>query len=251
VGANPLGLTNCLNFGNPEKPTVAWQLTKSVEALTDVCKALDLPVVGGNVSLYNETSDGPIYPTPVVGVVGELADATQVPGQAFEAAQTIALVGPFAPSLAGSELVKLRGELDQGLPGVEISEIAAAQGAVRDSVSSADGLTACHDISDGGLACAIAEMAIAGETGAECDLDGMIDARGCSGETALFGEGPGGFIVAGSDAALEALASRGVEVIRIGSTGGTLITIAAAERSVALSLADATTCWRSLEGKMV
>jgi hypothetical protein len=94
-------------------------------------------------------------------------------------------------------------------------------------------------------------MAIAGETGAECDLDGMIDARGCSGETALFGEGPGGFIVAGSDAALEALASRGVEVIRIGSTGGTLITIAAAERSVALSLADATTCWRSLEGKMV
>ena len=251
VGANPLGLTNCLNFGNPEKPTVAWQLTKSVEALTDVCKALDLPVVGGNVSLYNETSDGPIYPTPVVGVVGELADATQVPGQAFEAGQTIALVGPFAPSLAGSELVKLRGELDQGLPGVEISEIAAAQGAVRDSVSSADGLTACHDISDGGLACAIAEMAIAGETGAECDLDGMIDARGCSGETALFGEGPGGFIVAGSDAALEALASRGVEVIRIGSTGGTLITIAAAERSVALSLADAATCWRSLEGKMV
>ncbi len=251
VGANPLGLTNCLNFGNPEKPTVAWQLTKAVEALTDVCKELDLPVVGGNVSLYNETADGPIYPTPVVGVVGELADATQVPGQAFEAGQTIALVGPFAPSLAGSELVKLRGELDQGLPGVEISEIAAAQGAVRDSVSSADGLTACHDISDGGLACAIAEMAIAGETGAECDLDGMIDARGCSGETALFGEGPGGFIVAGPDAALEALASRGVEVIRIGSTGGTLITIAAAERSVALSLADAASCWRSLEGKMV
>ncbi len=250
VGAKPLGLTNCLNFGNPEKPAVAWQLTRSVEALADTCRALDLPVVGGNVSLYNETADGPIYPTPVVGVVGEMADANRVPGHAFEGEQTIALVGPFAPSLAGSELVKLRGELDQGLPGVEVSKIAAAQAAVRDSVSSEDGLTACHDISDGGLACAVAEMAIAGQTGAECDLDPMIDARGCSGETALFGEGPGGFIVAGPEPALEALAGRGVEVIRIGSTGGTLITIAAGERSVTLSVEDAATCWRSLEGTM-
>lgn len=251
VGAKPLGLTNCLNFGNPEKPTVAWQLTRSIEGLADTCRALDLPVVGGNVSLYNETSDGPIYPTPVVGVVGELADATKVPGLSFAEDQTIALAGPFAPSLAGSELVKLRGELDRGLPGVEVSEVAKAQQAIRESVASAEGLNACHDISDGGLACAIAEMAIAGETGAVCDLDEMIDARGCSGETALFGEGPGGFIVSGPDSAIEALERRGISVIRIGKTGGTAVTIDAAERSVSISVEDAATCWQSLAEKMV
>lgn len=251
VGAKPLGLTNCLNFGNPEKPTVAWQLTRSIEGLADTCRALDLPVVGGNVSLYNETSDGPIYPTPVVGVVGELADATKVPGLSFAEDQTIALAGPFAPSLAGSELVKLRGELDRGLPGVEVSEVAKAQQAIRESVASAEGLSACHDISDGGLACAIAEMAIAGETGAVCDLDEMIDARGCSGETALFGEGPGGFIVSGPDSAIEALERRGISVIRIGKTGGTAVTIDAAERSVSISVEDAATCWQSLAEKMV
>src|SRR6202142_3091947 len=71
VGAEPLGLTNCLNFGNPEKPHVAWQLCESVRGLGDACRALAIPVVGGNVSLYNEGADGPIYPTPVVGLVGE------------------------------------------------------------------------------------------------------------------------------------------------------------------------------------
>ena len=74
VGAEPLGLTNCLNFGNPEKPHVAWQLDRSVQGLADACAALEVPVVGGNVSLYNETESGPIYPTPVVGMVGELPD---------------------------------------------------------------------------------------------------------------------------------------------------------------------------------
>ena len=250
VGAKPLGLTNCLNFGNPEKPTVAWQLTRSIEGLAEACRTLDLPVVGGNVSLYNETSDGPIYPTPVVGVVGELADATSVPGLALSEGQTIALAGPFSPSLAASELVKLRGELDMGLPGLEITEVAAAQESIREAVAAGDGLTACHDISDGGLACAVAEMAIAGGVGAECDLDEVIDARGCSGETALFGEGPGGFVVAGPEAALDALAKRGISVLRIGSSGGDLVSIDAGERAVSLSVEDATTCWRSLAGQM-
>ena len=80
VGAEPLGLTNCLNFGNPEKPHVAWQLDRSTQGLADACEALGVPVVGGNVSLYNETEQGPIYPTPVVGLVGELPDPATVPG---------------------------------------------------------------------------------------------------------------------------------------------------------------------------
>ena len=75
VGAEPLGLTNCLNFGNPEKPHIAWQLTRAVAGLGDACRALGVPVVGGNVSLYNEGGEGPIFPTPVVGMVGELPDA--------------------------------------------------------------------------------------------------------------------------------------------------------------------------------
>src|SRR3954471_9724647 len=116
VGAEPLGVTNCLNFGNPEKPHVAWQLDRSVQGLVDACTALDVPVVGGNVSLYNETEAGPIYPTPVIGMVGELEDPGNAVGIAPDERDAIALVGPFAPSLAGSELAKLRGDLAAGLP---------------------------------------------------------------------------------------------------------------------------------------
>src|SRR3954468_16899911 len=109
VGAEPLGVTNCLNFGNPEKPQPAWQLDRSVSALADACESLGVPVVGGNVSLYNEGPEGPIYPTPVIGMVGELPDAARATGLAFaREGDAIALVGPFAPSLAGSELAKLR-----------------------------------------------------------------------------------------------------------------------------------------------
>ncbi|MGA9633992.1 MAG: phosphoribosylformylglycinamidine synthase subunit PurL, partial [Solirubrobacterales bacterium] len=97
VGAEPLGLTNCLNFGNPERPGVAWQLDRAVLGLAEGCLALRIPVVGGNVSLYNETEHGPIYPTPVVGMVGELPDPAKVPGLAPRAGDRLLLVGPFAP----------------------------------------------------------------------------------------------------------------------------------------------------------
>ncbi len=120
AGAEPLGVTNCLNFGNPEKPTVAWQLDRSTQGLADACTAIGVPVVGGNVSLYNETEDGPIYPTPVVGMVGELPDPRRAGGLALAEGDAIAVCGPFSPSLAGSELAKLRGELGSGLPSLPI-----------------------------------------------------------------------------------------------------------------------------------
>jgi phosphoribosylformylglycinamidine synthase II len=148
VGAEPLGLTNCLNFGNPEKPNVAWQLDRAVQGLADACAALGIPVVGGNVSLYNETEAGPIYPTPVVGLVGELPDPGRVPGLAPAEGDAIALVGPFAPSLAGSELAKQRGDLDAGLPAVPIEDVTAAIGLVRDAARGG-AITAAHDVSDG------------------------------------------------------------------------------------------------------
>src|SRR5262249_60642978 len=94
----------------------AWQLERSVQGLADACRALEIPVVGGNVSLYNETEHGPIYPTPVVGMVGELPDAARAAGIAPGDGDRLILVGPFAPSLAGSELAKLPGELHSGLP---------------------------------------------------------------------------------------------------------------------------------------
>src|SRR5205807_9444802 len=100
VGAEPLGLTNCLNFGNPEKPHVAWQLTEAVEGLAEACEALGVPVVGGNVSLYNEAPSGPIFPTPVVGMVGSLPDPARVPAMGFaREGHAIALIGSFTHSM--------------------------------------------------------------------------------------------------------------------------------------------------------
>ena len=152
AGAEPLGLTNCLNFGNPENPSVAWQLDRAVLGLADACLGLRIPVVGGNVSLYNETEQGPIYPTPVVGMVGELPDPAKAPGLAPREGDRLLLVGPFAPSLAGSELAKQRGELDKGLPQPPTTEVDAALKLVREVVR--EGLaSAAHDVSDGGLAC--------------------------------------------------------------------------------------------------
>ena len=245
AGAQPLGLTNCLNFGNPEKPAVAWQLDRSTQGLADACEALGVPVVGGNVSLYNETDAGPIYPTPVVGMVGELPDPRRAGGLALADGDAIAVCGPFAPSLQGSELAKLRGDLGPGLPAPAIAEARVAIEAVREAVR-ADRIRAAHDISDGGLGCAVAEMAIAGGVGLEANLGELIEARGCSGESALFGEGPGGFVLAGGLAELEALGAGGTDLFVIGAAGGDRLRISAAGAVVDLQLADVGDAWRSL-----
>ena len=170
VGAEPLGLTNCLNFGNPEKSHIAWQLSESIRGLGDACRALGVPVVGGNVSLYNEGAEGPIYPTPVVGLVGGMPDAARAGGLAFAAeGDAVGLVGPFAPALPGSELAKLRGEaLPDGLPEADISAVRSAHDAVREAVR-AGTLSSAHDIAEGGLAVALAECALAGGVGAAGD----------------------------------------------------------------------------------
>jgi phosphoribosylformylglycinamidine synthase II len=244
VGAEPLGLTNCLNFGNPEKPAPAWQLDRAVSGLADACEALGVPVVGGNVSLYNEGPDGPIYPTPVVGMVGELPDSAQACGSAFaREGDAIGLLGPFEPSLAGSELAKLRGELAGGLPRPDIAAVAAACATVRDAVQAGKPSSA-HDVSDGGLACALAECAIGGGLGCRVDLQPLRE-RGCSPEEALFGEGSGGFLLSGERAALEELGATFV-----GEVGGTAIEIAAGDHSLTVSLADAEGAWRSLPSRL-
>ncbi|HEX6228627.1 MAG TPA: AIR synthase related protein, partial [Solirubrobacterales bacterium] len=245
VGAEPLGLTNCLNFGNPEKPMPAWQLDRAVSGLAEACESLGIPVVGGNVSLYNEGPEGPIYPTPVVGMVGELPEPERAPGSAFgREGDAIALLGPFAPSLAGSELAKLRGELEMGLPQPEVAAVAAACGAVREAAR-AGALSSAHDVSDGGLAPALAESAIGSGLGCRVDLSPLL-ARGCSPEEALFGEGPGGFVLSGERTALESLAGDGIEVVLIGEVGGMRIEIGAGDSTMGLDVATASAAWHSL-----
>jgi phosphoribosylformylglycinamidine synthase len=243
VGAEPLGLTNCLNFGNPEKPVPAWQLDRAVAGLAEACTALGVPVVGGNVSLYNEGPEGPIYPTPVVAMVGELPDPARACGSAFaKEGDAIGLLGPFAPTLAGTELAKLRGELAMGLPQPEIEAVAAACGRVREAVRAGE-LSSAHDIGDGGLACALAESAIAGKLGCSVDLQPLRE-RGCSPEEALFGEGAGGFLLSGDRAALEEIGAT-----PLGRVGGTTIEIAAGDRSLTVGLTAVEGAWRSLRSQ--
>ena len=231
VGAEPLGLTNCLNFGNPEKPHVAWQLTESVRGLGDACRALDVPVVGGNVSLYNEGPDGPIYPTPVVGMVGELPDAARAGRLAFErAGAVIALAGAQRCELGGSELERLRGtELPDGLAAIDPAAVRLTLEAVRDAVRSGE-LESAHDIAEGGLAVALAECCLAGGVGAEVDLGPSDEAL-----LALFGVGAGRFIVSGGEAALRALGER-TPVRLIGTVGGERLSLRSGEAWIELEL---------------
>jgi phosphoribosylformylglycinamidine synthase II len=247
AGAEPLGLTNCLNFGNPEKPQVAWQLERSVAGLADACEALGVPVVGGNVSLYNESEEGPIYPTPIVGMVGELPDPAHAGGLALREGDAIAVVGAVEGSLAGSELAKLRGELWPELPEVNLDGALRAITLVREAVRSG-AATIAHDVSDGGLACALVECAIAGGIGIDVELSPA------SGEEALFGEGPGRFVVAGAPSKIEALARRageaGVGANVIGTAVGDTIRLAARGATVELPLDRAAAAWGSLADRV-
>ena len=222
VGAEPLGLTNCLNFGNPEKAHIAWQLVESVRGLGDACRALALPVVGGNVSLYNEAEDGPIYPTPVVGVVGWLADPARAAGLAFSrTGDAIALAGPFAPELAGSELAALRGDpLPDGLPEVDVEALARLHRAVRSAVR-AGAVSSAHDIAEGGVAIALAECCLAGGLGARVSLPPALAQDATA---ALFGEAPGGFLISGP---ASAFVDPALEAVVIGTVGGARLQLGA------------------------
>jgi phosphoribosylformylglycinamidine synthase subunit PurL len=248
VGAEPLGLTNCLNFGNPEKPHVAWQLTRAVEGMAAACRALEVPVVGGNVSLYNEGPEGPIYPTPVVGMVGELPDVRRAGGSAFTAGQDqmVALMGPFAPSLLGSELARLEGRLEGTLEPFDLRKVREALAVVRDAVRTG-AVSSAHDVSDGGLAACVTECALQGGIGATLDLEPLMRRAEVDGRTALFGEGPGGVVVAGPrDALLELSANAaGVGFLALGAVGGGEIAIAAGTARIDISLEDAGSLFES------
>jgi phosphoribosylformylglycinamidine synthase len=193
-----------------------------------------VPVVGGNVSLYNEGGGGPIYPTPVVGMVGELPDARAAGRLGFAAdgdAVAVIFARSWAPSLAGSELSKLRGEpLADTLPAADLGELSALLAAVRNGVRSG-ALHSAHDVAEGGLAVALAECCIASGRGAGVELDGLA----AEGEALLFGEGPGAFVVSGDR---EALTAFGAAAIVIGTVGGDALEVRLAGERVAVDVAE-------------
>jgi phosphoribosylformylglycinamidine synthase len=192
TGARPIAVTNCLNFGNPERPLIFGQLQESVRGLADGCRALELPVVSGNVSLYNETSERNIPPTPVVGMVGLLDDLSlRCPAGFQEDGDIVFLLGETREELAGSEYLRLLGAPLEGRPPtVSFEAERRLQAAMLDSIGR--GVLRCaHDVSDGGLLIALAESALYGGRGLRCP--GIVGP--VSREAAYFGESQGRIVV--------------------------------------------------------
>ncbi len=247
-GARPLGLTDCLNFGSPERPEILWQFKEAVAGLAEACRALEIPVVGGNVSFYNETLGQAILPTPVIGMAGILDDAEARSTQWFATpGDRIALLGPDAVSLGGSELLWMRERTIAGrLAPLDLAVERAVQEACRAAIG-ARLLASAHDCAEGGLAVTLAESCVSGPrpVGAAIDL-GSIGSRP---DLTLFGEGPSRVVVS-----VKAEAARHFEQLMsefrvswrfIGTVGGERLVVRAGGTSlVDLHLDRVTLAWR-------
>ncbi|MCO7218825.1 phosphoribosylformylglycinamidine synthase subunit PurL [Klenkia sp. PcliD-1-E] len=235
-GAVPLAVTNCLNFGSPEEPEVMWQFAEAVRGLADGCRALGLPVTGGNVSLYNQTGDVPINPTPVIGVLGVHDDVrTRVRGGWRAAGETVLLLGETRPELGGSAWAGVvHGHLGGLPPRVDLDAERALAGLL--ARLAADGaVTSAHDLADGGLAQALTESALRHGVGATVRVDGDATA-------ALFAESVARAVVTTADpAAVRAAAeAAGVPVTELGTTGGEALVV---EGVLELPLAELRSAW--------
>jgi phosphoribosylformylglycinamidine synthase len=247
-GARPLGLTDCLNFGSPERPEILWQFKEAVAGLAEACRALEIPVVGGNVSFYNETLGQAILPTPVIGMAGILDDAEARSTQWFATpGDRIALLGPDVVSLGGSELLWMRERTIAGrLAPLDLAVERAVQEACRAAIG-ARLLASAHDCAEGGLAVTLAESCVSGPrpVGAAIDL-GSIGSRP---DLTLFGEGPSRVVVS-----VKAEAVRHFEQLMsefrvpwrfIGTVGGERLVVRAGGTSlVDLRLDRLTLAWR-------
>jgi phosphoribosylformylglycinamidine synthase subunit PurL len=228
AGARPLGATNCLNFGNPERPSIMWQFAQAVEGIGEACRALAIPITGGNVSLYNETDGKAIYPTPTIGVVGLLEHADRVlTGRFQRSGAAIILLGSGRGELGGSEYLKVVYDRVSGVPPqLDLESERALQELV--AALAADRLVeSANDCSDGGLAMALAECCFgAGDRGADVAIDAVSVARNSpvNQAAALFGESASRVLVsAAADRASDVLAralAKGVPAQVIGQTGG-------------------------------
>lgn len=250
-GALPLGATNNLNFGNPERPEIMGQLVYAIRGLGEACRALDAPITGGNVSLYNETDGAAIHPTPTVAVVGLLEDARQVLRQSFRrAGDSVLLLGTTQAELGGSALVKWQhGRLAGRPPALDLAAEKRLH-AFMVAAASAGLLASAHDLSEGGLALATAQCCFASPDtpglGAVLDLPAV----GLRDDVLLFAESASRMLVTTDDEApVFALAAQhGVPCARVGQVGGTRLTIAtAARRLLDLPVSTLLHAWQSLE----
>lgn len=244
-GAEPLAITNCLNFGSPERPEIFWQLTEAVRGMGDACSVLGTPVTGGNVSLYNETNGQAIYPTPTVGAVGLLPAANQHLTQEFKAAgDVVILLGETKPELGGSEyLSRVHGRDAGNPPSLDLAAESRLQRFLLAEIR-AGRVQSAHDCSEGGLAVAIAEAAIGGQLG--CQINSNSQLRP---DVLLFAESQSRVVISVTAAAkavfMAAAAAAGVPAEELGTVGGEQLEISInGVQQVNLALADATKQWR-------
>ena len=251
-GAHPLAATNCLNFGNPERPEIMWQFAKAVEGIGAACRALDVPITGGNVSLYNETDGRAIYPTPTIGVVGLLEHADRVVSRRFqESGDAIMLLGEGRGELGGSEYLKVMHDLVRGMPPALDLEAERALQTLLVTLADQRLMRSAHDCSDGGIAVAIAECAF--DTigiGAEVSLEGLHLAREATVNVAaaLFGESASRVVISvvpeHVTTVLRHAAAANVPARVIGQTGGSRLRLAVGgEIAVDQSVAEAERVW--------
>ncbi len=227
-GATPLAVTNNLNFGNPEKPEIMAQLVGAVQGMGEACRALETPVVSGNVSLYNETDGRAINPTPVIGSVGLIEDVAKSVGIAFaQEGETLLLIGgdEATEGHLGQSLYlrDILGRAEGAPPAVDLAAEKRTGGFVRDQIVGG-GITACHDISDGGLLVALAEMALAGRMGCTLELPAMPSHWAAW----AFGEGQGRYLATSAtpDAVIAAASEAGIRCMPLGRTGGDSLKVA-------------------------
>jgi len=249
VGATPIGATNCLNFGSPEKPEVMWQFARVIDGMADACRALELPITGGNVSFYNDTEGESIFPTPVVGTVGILEDKTQRVSHHFKGAgDWIYLAGETTDEIGGSEYLKTIHGMIQGLPPrLDLEREKAVQAFTREAAAR-KWLRSAHDLSEGGLAVAITES-LFGPLG---EMVGATISLECPGraDTLLFSEAPSRMLMSVPPGQAEGLVSLaesfGVPLSRLGVTGGERLRVQLnGVEAIAIGLAALRDAWWS------
>ncbi|CAG7644174.1 Phosphoribosylformylglycinamidine synthase subunit PurL [Paenibacillus solanacearum] len=246
TGAEPLAITDNLNFGSPEKPEIFWQLEKAVDGMAEACRKLNTPVIGGNVSLYNENSKGAIYPTPVVGMVGLVHDTDHITTQSFKnEGDVILLLGDTKAELGGSEFQYVLHGVTEGRPpqidlDVEQKLLGAVLGAIQQGL-----VSSAHDLSEGGLAVALAESCISGRLGAKVDFA----ASGLRNDVALFSESQSRILLSASqdkaDALQQYIAAQGVPVQAIGTVGGETLQVSVnGQSAIDASVAQLEKVWK-------
>ncbi|MBI3994443.1 MAG: phosphoribosylformylglycinamidine synthase II, partial [Nitrospirae bacterium] len=253
AGARPIGLTDCLNFGNPERPDVMWQFAMSVEGIADACRELEIPVVSGNVSFYNETHDIGIYPTPIVGVVGLIDDVERVVRPGFrDEGDRVVLLGETKEELGGSEYLKQLHSREGGFP--PLLDLAAEK-ALQKSCLDAMGagiIKSAHDCSEGGLAVTLAEAAILSGrmSGRPLGASVLLPDLPIRKDAHLFGESQSRMVVTVEERRLEELEAlcreEGVPFAVIGRVGGDRLTVRIEGRDrplIDLSVREMETAW--------